>query len=71
MLMVAVLSVGASACFMARFAFRILFVMASAFFRMLGHHDIPDFFLNRSSFIGCANGRDFHQEAFYVYVKER
>nr|BAA23397.1 YfkG [Bacillus subtilis] len=41
MLMVAVLSVGASACFMARFAFRVLFVMASAFFRMLGHHDIP------------------------------
>lgn len=32
MLMVAVLSVGASACFMARFAFRVLFVMASAFF---------------------------------------
>lgn len=31
----------------------------------------PDFFLNRSSFIGCANGMDFHQEAFYVYVKER
>lgn len=41
MLMVAVLSVGASACFMARFAFRVLFVMASAFFRMLGHHESP------------------------------
>ncbi len=41
MLMVAVLSVGASACFMARFAFRILFVMASAFFRMLGHQISP------------------------------
>lgn len=71
MLMVAVLSVGASACFMARFAFRILFVMASAFFVCLVITISPDFFLNRSSFIGCANGRDFHQEAFYVYVKER
>lgn len=39
--MIAVLSVGASACFMARFAFRILFVMASAFFCMLAHHDSP------------------------------
>lgn len=72
MLMIAILSVGASACFIARFAFRILFVMASAFFCMLGHHDSPPTsFLNRSSFIGCANDRDFHQEAFYVYVKER
>ncbi len=69
--MIAVLSVGASACFMARFAFRILFVMASAFFRMFGHHIAPRLFLNRSSYIGCTNDRDFHQEAFYVYVKER
>ncbi|WP_412095390.1 hypothetical protein, partial [Bacillus inaquosorum] len=41
MLMIAVLSVGASACFIARFAFRILFIVASAFFRMFGHHDSP------------------------------
>lgn len=39
MLMIAVLPVGASACFMARFAFRILFVMASAF--LLAHHVGP------------------------------
>ncbi len=47
--------------------------MASAFFRMLGHNRFPSVFqLERlRSSIACSRGTDFHQEAFYVYVKAR
>jgi nitrate/TMAO reductase-like tetraheme cytochrome c subunit len=38
---VAVLTIGAAACFMLRLAFRILFRMTSAFFRMLCHENSP------------------------------
>ncbi len=39
--MVSVLPVSASACFILRAVFGVLFIMASAFFRMLGHNRFP------------------------------
>ncbi len=71
--MVSVLPVSASACFILRAVFGVLFIMASAFFRMLGHNRFPSVFqLERlRSSIACSRGTDFHQEAFYVYVKAR